>query len=127
MSAHLKIRNRKDRTRWRRKHSIRKRISGTAARPRLSVFRSNAHIYVQAIDDTTSTILASASDKEAAIIASGLDGKKKSERAKLVGQAIGKKLKEKNVTKVVFDRNGFIYHGRVKALADGAREAGLEF
>jgi large subunit ribosomal protein L18 len=124
--SHLKIKNRKDRTRWRRKHSIRKRISGTAARPRLSVFRSNAHIYVQAIDDEGKKVLASASDKEAAL-ASGLDGKKKSERAKLVGQAIGKKLKDANITAVVFDRNGFIYHGRVKALADGAREAGLEF
>ena len=126
MSGHLKISTRKDRTRWRRKHSIRKRISGTAARPRLSVFRSNAHIYVQAIDDTTQKVLAAASDLEASLVDS-MTGKKKGEKARLVGQTIGKKLKDQNVTKVVFDRNGFIYHGRVKELADGARDAGLEF
>jgi large subunit ribosomal protein L18 len=126
MSGHLKISTRKDRTRWRRKHSIRKRISGTAERPRLSVFRSNAHIYAQAIDDTTQKVLAAASDLESAL-AGSLTGKKKGERARLVGQTIGKKLKDQNVTKVVFDRNGFIYHGRVKELADGARDAGLEF
>jgi large subunit ribosomal protein L18 len=126
MSGHLKISTRKDRTRWRRKHSIRKRITGTAQRPRLSVFRSNAHIYVQAIDDTTQKVLAAASDLEATLVGS-LTGKKKGEKARLVGQTIGKKLKDQNVTKVVFDRNGFIYHGRVKELADGARDAGLEF
>src|SRR5690606_17243055 len=113
MSVHTKISTRKDRTRWRRKHAIRKRISGTAERPRLSVFRSNAHIYVQAIDDVARRVLAAASDLEAAI-EPGLEGKKKGERARLVGQAIGRKLKEQNVTRVVFDRNGFIYHGRVK-------------
>ncbi len=126
MSGHLKISTRKDRTRWRRKHSIRKRITGTAERPRLSVFRSNAHIYVQAIDDTAQKVLAAASDLEATLT-DALTGKKKGEKARLVGQTIGKKLKDQNVTKVVFDRNGFIYHGRVKELADGARDAGLEF
>jgi large subunit ribosomal protein L18 len=126
MSAHIKISNRKERTRWRRKHSIRKRISGTAERPRLSVFRSNAHIYVQAIDDTTQKVLATASDLETALEGE-LGGKKKGEKARLVGLTIGKKLKDKKVTSVVFDRNGFIYHGRVKEVAEGAREAGLEF
>jgi large subunit ribosomal protein L18 len=124
--GHIKITNRKERSRWRRKHSIRKRINGTAERPRLSVFRSNAHIYVQAIDDDTNMVLAAASDLEASV-AAGLDGKKKGEISRLVGQTIGKKLKEKNVTKVVFDRNGFVYHGRIKQVAEGAREAGLEF
>jgi large subunit ribosomal protein L18 len=130
MSSHIKISSRKDRTRWRRKHSIRKRITGTAERPRLSVFRSNAHIYAQAIDDVSHKVLAAASDLEATI-AAGLEAsapkKKKGETARLVGQAIGKKLKDLNVARVVFDRNGFVYHGRVKQVAEGAREAGLEF
>jgi large subunit ribosomal protein L18 len=124
--GHIKITNRKERSRWRRKHSIRKRINGTAERPRLSVFRSNAHIYVQAIDDDSNKVLAAASDLEASVSGS-LEGKKKGEISRLVGQVIGKKLKEKNVTKVVFDRNGFVYHGRIKQVAEGAREAGLEF
>jgi large subunit ribosomal protein L18 len=126
MSAHIKIKSDKDRTRWRRKRSIRKRISGTAERPRLSVFRSNAHIYVQAIDDTTQRVVAAASDAEATL-AGAVEGKKKSERAHAVGEAIGQKLKAQRVTQVVFDRNGFVYHGRVKAVAEGARAAGLEF
>jgi large subunit ribosomal protein L18 len=126
MSVHSKISSQKDRTRWRRKHSIRKRVSGTAERPRLSVFRSNAHIYVQAIDDIGQRVLAASSDLDATV-AGALEGKKKGETARLVGQAIGKKLKDANVTKVVFDRNGFVYHGRIKQVAEGAREAGLEF
>ena len=116
MSGHVKIQDPTERTRWRRKRSIRKRITGTAERPRLSVFRSNSHIYVQAIDDATKCVLATATD-----------GKKKKERAKLVGETIAKRLKAKNVVKVVFDRNGYIYHGRVKEVADGARSGGLEF
>jgi large subunit ribosomal protein L18 len=124
--AHVKIANPKARRRQRRKYSQRKRISGTAERPRLSVFRSNSHIYAQAIDDVNQVTLAAASDLDAAV-KGGLEGKDKSETAKLVGEAVGKKLKEKQVNTVVFDRNGFNYHGRVKALAEGAREAGLEF
>jgi large subunit ribosomal protein L18 len=124
--AHVKIRNPKERTRWRRKQTIRKRVMGTAERPRLSVFRSNAHIYAQAIDDTTNRVIAATSDLEASL-KDALVGKKKGERARLVGEAIGKKLKDASVTKVVFDRNGFIYHGRVQQVAEGAREAGLEF
>ena len=124
--AHVKIANPKARRRQRRKYSQRKRISGTAARPRLSVFRSNSHIYVQAIDDVNQVTLAAASDLDSGI-KSGSDGVDKSGVAKLVGELVGKKLKEKEVNSVVFDRNGFNYHGRVKALAEGAREAGLEF
>jgi len=124
--AHKKISSTKQRTRLRRKRHIRKRISGTAERPRLSVFRSNSHIYAQAIDDTNNKVLASASDLDKGVKAE-TDGKKKSDVAKLVGESVGKRLLEKNVKSIVFDRNGFIYHGRVKAVAEGAREAGLEF
>ena len=124
--AHLKIRNPKARSRQRRKYALRKRITGTAERPRLSVYRSNAHIYAQAIDDVNHVTIAASSDLEADV-KSGADGKDKSEVAKLVGLAVAKKLQEKQVKTVVFDRNGFVYHGRVKAVAEGAREAGLEF
>ena len=126
MGAFEKIRDRKERARQRRKRSIRKRIAGTPERPRLSVFRSLNHIYAQAIDDTTRKVLASSSDLEKSVLAQ-VAGKKKRDRAKLVGSAIAKKLLEQNVRKVVFDRNGFIYHGRVREVAVGAREAGLEF
>ena len=126
MPGHVKIINPTERTRWRRKRTIRKRVTGTAQRPRLSVFRSNAHIYVQAIDDVTHEVLAAASDLEKDVAAAAT-GKKKRERARLVGQAIARKLKEKNVIQVVFDRNGYIYHGRVKEVAEGARQGGLEF
>jgi large subunit ribosomal protein L18 len=124
--AHVKILDPSERTRWRRKRAIRKRITGTAERPRLSVFRSNSHIYVQAIDDATHQVLAAASDLEKEVAAQAA-GKKKSERAKLVGQTIAGRLKSKNVVQVVFDRNGYIYHGRIKQVAEGAREGGLEF
>jgi large subunit ribosomal protein L18 len=125
MSGHLKFGSERDRKRTKRKFSIRKRITGTAERPRLSVFRSAKHVYVQAIDDVTGHVLAAASDLEPGIKTS-LSGAKK-ERARQIGKAIGEKLKAKNITAVVFDRNGFIYHGRVKEVADGAREAGIEF
>jgi large subunit ribosomal protein L18 len=123
MAGHKKILNPKDRKRLRRKAAIRKRVSGTAERPRLSVFRSARHIYAQAIDDEGNRVLAAASDIQEAV---GAQGKKK-ERARAVGMAIGKKLIELQVEQVVFDRNGYIYHGRVKEVADGAREAGLKF
>ena len=97
-----------------------------AARPRLVVFRSLKHIYVQAIDDVNQKVLATASDLEKSL-KSETAGLKKGERARKVGEAVGKKLLEKNIKAVVFDRNGFIYHGRVKQVAEGAREAGLEF
>lgn len=126
MAGHKKIRNNKVRTRLRRKGAIRKRLRGTAERPRLSVFRSLKHIYAQAIDDDSNTVLASVSDADGKL-ADSLAGKKKKERAREIGKLIGAKLKEKKVEAVVFDRNGFIYHGRVKEVAEGAREAGLKF
>ena len=119
-----KIKSVKVAARTRRKVSIRKKIEGTAERPRLSVFRSAKHIYVQAVDDTTQTVIASASDLEETVKAN--PGKKK-DKAKAVGQALAKKLLAKNISLCVFDRNGFIYHGRVSAVADGAREGGLKF
>ena len=126
MAGHKKIVDNRVRTRLRRKASIRKRVRGTAERPRLSVFRSLKHIYVQAIDDTNEIVLAAASDLEASL-RDELKPLKKRERAAKIGEAIGKKLIDKQVKRVVFDRNGFIYHGRVKEVAEGARKAGLEF
>jgi large subunit ribosomal protein L18 len=120
-----KIKSEKVAARVRRKVSIRKKLEGTAERPRLTVFRSAKHIYVQAVDDTTNTVLASASDLEEGLKPS-LSGKKK-DKAKAVGQAVAKKLLARNIQQCVFDRNGFIYHGRVSAVADGAREGGLKF
>ena len=118
--------NQRETARQNRKSRIRKRIFGTEQRPRLSVFRSAKHIYAQlVIDSTGSTILAASTlspDLRAEI--GDLD---KSDAAKKVGQWIGKKALEINIQRVVFDRNGFLYHGRVKALADGARESGLLF
>lgn len=118
--------NARETARQNRKVRIRKRIFGTEQRPRLSVFRSAKHIYAQlVIDSTGSTILAASTlspDLRAEI--GDLD---KSDAAKKVGQWIGKKALEKNIQRVVFDRNGFLYHGRIKALADGARESGLVF
>jgi large subunit ribosomal protein L18 len=129
MAGHTKVVNPKLRRRLRRKVSVRLRVSGTAERPRLSVFRSAKHIYVQAVDDVTGRVLAAASDLEESVktaIDSGA-GKKKKERARLVGKTIGAKLLDLKVEAVVFDRNGFMFHGRVKEVADGAREAGLKF
>lgn len=112
-------------TGWqRRKIRVRKKISGTTERPRLNVFRSNKSIYAQIIDDTTGKTLAAASSLHKEILAAKV---KKSDESKLVGALIAKLAKEKGIEKVVFDRSGYIYHGRVKALADGAREAGLQF
>ncbi|MFQ5736807.1 MAG: 50S ribosomal protein L18 [Thermodesulfobacteriota bacterium] len=107
----------------RRKARVRKKIKGTSERPRLNVFRSNKHIYAQVIDDFTGVTLASASSQ-----AKGFDAKlKKTEAARKVGETVAKLSVDKGVAKVVFDRSGYIYHGRIKALADGAREAGLKF
>jgi large subunit ribosomal protein L18 len=126
MAGHIKYANPKLRKRLKRKHSIRLGLSGTAERPRLSVFRSARYVYAQAVDDTTGRVLASASELETTLKA-GLSGKPKKERARAVGKAIGEKLKALSIEKVVFDRNGYIYHGRVKEIADGARDAGLQF
>lgn len=112
--------------RTRRHLRVRKNLAGTAGRPRLSVFRSVAEIYVQVIDDAAGRTLVSASsvDKE---LREKVKGMKKSEQAKLVGQTVAQRAKTKGITAVVFDRGGFKYIGRVKALADGAREGGLQF
>lgn len=112
--------------RLRRHLRVRKRVSGTVERPRLCVFRSSTHIYAQVVDDTTGRTLAAASDIDQSL-RSQREGKPKTDLAKLVGTKIGERASAAGVTKVVFDRGGFQYHGRVKALADGAREAGLDF
>jgi large subunit ribosomal protein L18 len=122
----MAVRNKREASRLRRKRSIRRRISGTSDRPRLSVFRSSKHIYAQVIDDVSGETLVSASTQSPEL-KDELQGKKKSEKAVLVGQLVAKKSLEREINKVVFDRNGFIYHGRVKAVADGAREGGLQF
>ena len=118
----------KEKIRLRRKLSIRKRVSGTDERPRLTVFRSSKHIYAQVIDDTQSVSLVATSTLSKELSkAEGSDKKTKREMAELVGASIAKACLAKGITKVVFDRNGYIYHGRVQALADGARKAGLDF
>lgn len=112
--------------RKRRHFRMRRYLSGTTVRPRLNVFRSVEHIYAQVIDDTVGQTLVSAStiDKK---LAAEMDGKTKKEQAALVGKAIADRAKAVGIEEVVFDRGGFIYHGRIKALADGAREGGLKF
>jgi large subunit ribosomal protein L18 len=111
-------------SRDRRHRRVRKKISGTAARPRLAVFRSNRHIYVQAIDDVSGRTLASASTMETAL-RSGRTGT--ADAAREVGKLVGERVKALGVTAAVFDRGGFQYHGRIAAVADGARESGLQF
>lgn len=106
------------------RYRIRKKVSGTASKPRLSVFRSNAEIYVQLIDDLTGTTLASASSREKDIAAQTMN---KVDKSKLVGASVARKATELGITTVVFDRGGNLYHGRVKAVAEGAREGGLQF
>jgi len=104
---------------------IRKKISGTAEMPRVAVYRSNKQIYVQVVDDLTKSTILSASSKEKEIAA--VTGVKKTEQARLVGKLLATKCKDKGIEKVVFDRSGYKYHGRVKSLADAAREGGLKF
>ena len=124
----MKIKTKEDR-RDRIKHRIRKRVQGTEARPRLTVYRSVAHIYVQVVDDMTGRTIAAASSVEpsvkGALGAQARGGNVAGAQA--IGRTIAERLLEKGVKQVVFDRNGFLYHGRVKAVADAAREAGLEF
>jgi len=112
--------------RVRRHARVRKNLAGTAERPRLNVFRSVSAIYAQVIDDQSGRTIASAStvDRE---LRDQVKGKKKSEQAKLIGQAVAERAKNKGIQAVVFDRGGYRYMGRVKALADGAREGGLQF
>jgi len=108
--------------RARRKRRIRGRINGTTERPRVSVFRSNRAIYAQIVDDTVAATLAAA--RSAEVVGEGL---KKAEVAKKVGELLAQRAKDKGIERVVFDRSGYLYHGRVKALAEGAREGGLVF
>ena len=110
-----------------RRHSrVRKKVSGSAERPRLSIFRSNAHIYAQVIDDLDGHTLASASSVDTKLLPD-LAGKTKTEDAQAVGKLVAERALAAGISKVVFDRGGFRYHGRIKALADAAREAGLNF
>ena len=113
--------------RKKRHRSARKRIEGSAERPRLAIFRSTRHIYAQVIDDLSMKTLAATSDLAFAKSDAAEDETNKKTRAKLVGAAIAKALLAKGIDKVVFDRAGYKYHGRVSALAEGAREAGLKF
>ena len=118
------MKNKKEFQRSRAKRRVRAKISGTGERPRLSVFRSNKQIYAQIINDLTGTTLVSASSKHESIASKDAP---KVEKAKMVGLLLAERAKEAEIESVVFDRNGYIYHGRVKALADGAREGGLKF
>ena len=106
------------------RYRIRKKISGTSAKPRLSVFRSNMEIYVQLVNDENGTTIAAASSKEKDIAAQKIT---KIEKSKLVGASVARKASELGIKNVVFDRGGYIYHGRVRAVAEGAREGGLQF
>lgn len=110
----------------RRRYRSKKKTLGTGERPRLVVYKSNRYIYVQAVDDETGVTIVSASSLEPDI-KKGVKSTKDIEASKTVGKIIGERLLEKKIEKVVFDRNGYLYHGRVKALADSAREAGLKF
>jgi len=110
--------------RQRIKYTIRKKISGTAVKPRLSIFRSNTEIYAQLIDDVNGNTLASASSRQKDVVAQKTN---KTEKSKLVGLAIAHKATELGLLTCVFDRGGYLYHGRVKAVAEGAREGGLKF
>jgi len=110
-----------------RRHRIRRKVSGSTARPRLSVFRSSAHIYAQLVDDERGVTLASASSREANLDMSGIESKGKIAKSTAVGRLIAQRAKQAGVSRICFDRGGYLYHGRVKALADGARAAGLDF
>ena len=118
--------NLRKKARLKRKKRIRKKLFGTQQRPRLSVFRSSKHIYAQVIDDTLGHTLTTASSLENAVIEQPKFDNKIA-MANFVGKLLGERTIEKGINQVVFDRNGFLYHGRVKAVSDGAREAGLEF
>lgn len=124
----MKILELKKQRRQRRKYGIRKKISGNGEVPRLSVFKSDLHIYAQIIDDVKKVTLCSAStiDKEVRSLIKS-DKKTKVAQSELVGEIIAKRALEKNIQSIAFDRNGYIFHGRVKALADGCRKAGLKF
>jgi large subunit ribosomal protein L18 len=118
--------NRRLAARLKRQQRIRKKISGSGERPRLSVFRSAKHIYAQIIDDGQGQTMVAASTLSSEI-REKLSGLKKADAARLVGQLLAARAKAKGISKVVFDRNGFLYHGRVKAVAESCREHGLDF
>ena len=118
--------NAKSDQRVRRKSRIRKKVMGTEERPRLSVFRSARHIYAQIINDASGCTLVAANSLEKTVTEAAVE-KKKVDKAVMVGKLVAERAKAKGIDKVVFDRNGFLYHGRVKAVSDGAREAGLTF
>jgi len=120
------VKNKKIIARRGRHARLRERLQGTAAKPRLWVFRSLQHIYAQVIDDTVGHTLAAASTVDGEIRA-GAEGRNKTDEAKLVGELVAKRALEKGIQQVVFDRGGYRYHGRVKALAEGARAGGLQF
>jgi len=117
------IKNKKAYSRLRIKRRIRKTITGTSERPRMSVFRSNKQIYVQLIDDSNGSSITAASSREESVA----DNINKIEQARLVGNLIAEKAKASGIENVVFDRNGFLYHGRIKSLAEAARKGGLKF
>lgn len=119
----MKVKNRKEYRRLKIKRRIRKAINGSAGRPRMSVFRSNKQIYVQLIDDLKGHTMLAASSSEESVASQKVT---KIEQAALVGKLIAEKAKEAGITEVVFDRNGYLYHGRVKSLADAARKEGLK-
>jgi large subunit ribosomal protein L18 len=124
----MRIKYRKALTRRQRRHQrVRARVSGTAQRPRLCVFRSSAHIYAQLIDDERGHTLAAASDIEEAVRDRVGKDATKNDRARAVGEVIAERGKDAGIESVVFDRGGFLYHGRVKAVAEGARSGGLQF
>ena len=118
-------RHNKDERRTIRRLRVRRRVSGTIERPRLAVFRSSKHIYAQIIDDRNGQTLAAASSREA--LAPGGEGSARIAVGRAVGKVLAERARQKGVSKVCFDRGGYLYHGRVKALADGARAGGLEF
>ncbi|OGP61309.1 MAG: 50S ribosomal protein L18 [Deltaproteobacteria bacterium RBG_13_49_15] len=118
--------NQKKQARLKRKKSIRKKISGSPVRPRLCVFRSARHIYAQLVDDSSGHILAAASTLEKPV-KENTELNKKAKKAAYIGKLIAQRALEKGIKTIVFDRNGFLYHGRVKAVSEGAREAGLLF
>ena len=118
--------NLRTQARLKRKKRIRKKLVGTGNRPRLCVFRSAKHIYAQVIDDSLGQTLVAASSLEKTV-RENTESKNKLNAANTVGKIIGQRALDKGVKKIVFDRNGFLYHGRIKAVSDGAREAGLKF
>jgi len=124
----MRLKYRKALSQRKRRHvRVRAKVNGTAARPRLNVFRSAAHIYCQVIDDEKGHTMVAASDIEDAVREKAGEGATKVERSRAVGALIAERAREAGIESVVFDRGGFLYHGRIKAIADGAREGGLKF